>query len=104
LEEVYISHTGLTGGLPDVIPEGSPLRTLLTIGKGEPDSPRLSGEARAAQSSSPLPGPPPWPRNAEGARPRRVAAGNLTASPSPRRAPRACRPPARHPGQRGQPH
>jgi hypothetical protein len=57
-----MSHTGLTGTIPDVVPAGSPLRTFLTIGKGDPDTPKLSGAARAtarppACPPARLPGP-----------------------------------------------
>jgi hypothetical protein len=45
LEEVFASSTSLSGELPDVIPEGSPLRTIFLVGSADPGKPRLSGEA-----------------------------------------------------------
>jgi hypothetical protein len=47
LEEVYASHNSLTGTLPNVIPEGSPLRALYFIGRGGPQAPSLTGGSRA---------------------------------------------------------
>jgi len=43
LEEVYLSHTALTGPLPDVVPPTSPLRTVFAVGLGG-EAPALSGE------------------------------------------------------------
>lgn len=43
LQELYISDSGLTGGLPDIIPTGSPLRVLIAHGVGGANAPGLNG-------------------------------------------------------------
>jgi hypothetical protein len=44
LEELYLSDTGLTGGLPDVVLEGSPLRVIFAVGSGNNEGVILEGD------------------------------------------------------------
>jgi hypothetical protein len=49
LQELYLSQTGLSGPLPDVVPTSSPLRLLYAINFIQPERTGFTGDRKGLQ-------------------------------------------------------